>query len=180
VAEGLSDLPSVPGLRLDAALLAALASAGVELVTGAPAAPIRLDDPIQVAGLEISARAWVLATGRFAGGGVVRHRGLREPLLGLPILAAEGGQAGVHLADRPAATLTHRDRRIDQPLLSAGIQVDSSLRPLGEDGEPVHERLFAAGALIGGHEQAIDGTGLGLAILTGWLAGRSAAGRAEP
>ncbi len=177
VAESLSDLPSVPGLRLDAALLQALASAGVELVVGSPASPMRLDDPIQVAGLEIEARAWVLATGRFAGGGVVRHRGLREPLLGLPILAAEGGQAGVHLADRPAATLTHRDRRIDQPLLSAGIQVDASLRPLGEDGEPIHARLFAAGALIGGHEQAVDGTGLGLAILTGWLAGRSAAGR---
>lgn len=130
-----------------------------------------------MAGREITARAWVLASGRFTGGGVVRDRALREPLLGLPILAAEGGQAGVHLAYRPSATLTHRDRRTGQPLLSAGIQVDARLRPLGEDGEPVHERLFAAGAVIGGHEAAVDGAGLGLAILTGWLAGRAAAGR---
>lgn len=177
VAEPLSDVPSVPGLRLDAALLAALAAAGVEVLTGGVTAPVRLDEPIGVAGRELSARAFVLATGRFAGGGVVRGHGLREPLLGLPILAAEGGQAGVHLADRPAATLTLRNRRIDQPLLSAGIQVDARLRPLTEDGSPFHERLFAAGAILGGHEQGVDGTGLGLAILTGWLAGRGAAGR---
>jgi glycerol-3-phosphate dehydrogenase subunit B len=57
--------------------------------------------------------------------------------------------------------------------------VDGRLRPLGEDGAPFHERLFAAGAILGGHEQAVDGTGLGLAILTGWLAGRGAAGKGE-
>jgi len=175
VAEVLADVPSVPGLRLDAALLAALAAEGIEVLTGAVAAHARLDEPIELAGRVISARAFVLATGRFVGGGVVRGRGLREPLLGLPILAAEGGQAGVHLADRPAATLTLRDRRIDQPLLSAGIQVDARLRPLAEDGGAFHERLFAAGAILGGHEQGVDGTGLGLAILTGWLAGRGAA-----
>jgi glycerol-3-phosphate dehydrogenase subunit B len=178
VAETLADVPSVPGLRLDAALLAALAAAGVEVVTGVVAPPLRLDEPLRVAGRELTARAWVLATGRFTGGGVVRGRGLREPLLGIPVLAAEGGQAGVHLADRPAATLTHRDRRLDQPLLSAGIQVDAALRPLDEAGAPIHEALFAAGALIGGHEQGVDGSGLGLAVLTGWLAGRAAAGGA--
>ncbi len=40
----------------------------------------------------------------------------------------------------------------------------------------MHYRLFAAGAVIGGHEHAADGTGLGVGILTGWLAGRGAAG----
>ena len=47
--------------------------------------------------------------------------------------------------------------------------------PLDERGRPVHPRLFAAGAVVGGHEQATDGTGLGVAILTGYLAGRAAA-----
>ena len=178
VAETLSDVPSVPGLRLDAALLAALAAAGVEVVTGAVRAPLRPGCPVEVGGVVRTARAFVVATGRFTGGGVTRERGLREPLLGIPILAAEGGEAGVHLADRPAATLTHRDRRAGQPLLSAGIQVDARLRPLDEAGAPIHEALFAAGALVGGHEQAVDGSGLGLAVLTGWLAGRAAAGEA--
>jgi glycerol-3-phosphate dehydrogenase subunit B len=180
VAEPLSDVPSVPGLRLDAALLAALEGAGVHRVPGNVKPTARPGAPVSVGGITIHAPAWILATGRFVGGGVVRRGGLREPVLGLPILAAEGGQAGVHLADRPAATLTHRDRRGGQPLLSAGIQVDARLRPLDEDGHPAHPRLFAAGAVIGGHEQAVDGTGLGLAILTGWLAGRAAAGEGAP
>ena len=57
-----------------------------------------------------------------------------------------------------------------------GLRVDARLRPLDERGRPVHPRLLAAGAVLGGHEQATDGTGLGVAILTGWLAGRAAAG----
>jgi glycerol-3-phosphate dehydrogenase subunit B len=89
--------------------------------------------------------------------------------------ASEGGAAGFHLARRPAATLTSRDRRAPQPLLAAGLRVDAALRPLGADGAPAHPHLFAAGAVVGGHEHAADGTGLGVAILTGWLAGRAAA-----
>jgi glycerol-3-phosphate dehydrogenase subunit B len=78
---------------------------------------------------------------------------------------------------RPAASLTVRDRRRPQPLLSAGLRVDPALRPLDERGRPIHPGLYAAGAVVGGHEQATDGTGLGVAILTGFLAGRAAAGR---
>jgi glycerol-3-phosphate dehydrogenase subunit B len=43
----------------------------------------------------------------------------------------------------------------------------------------VHENVFAAGAVVGGHDPASDGTGMGVAMLTGFLAGRAAAGR-EP
>ena len=89
--------------------------------------------------------------------------------------ATEAGVSGVHLAARPAASLTLRERHAPQPLLAAGVRIDRRLRPLTESGTPVHSRLFAAGAVIGGHEVAADGTGLGVAILTGCLAGRSAA-----
>jgi glycerol-3-phosphate dehydrogenase subunit B len=44
----------------------------------------------------------------------------------------------------------------------------------------VHPRLLAAGAVLGGHEQATDGTGLGVAILTGFLAGVAAAEGGAP
>jgi glycerol-3-phosphate dehydrogenase subunit B len=178
VAETLSDVPSVPGVRLDAALLAALAAAGVELVEGAVAGG-GPGAEVDVGGRRIAADAWVLATGRFVGGGIVRRGGLVEPVLGLAVQAAEGREAGVHLAVRPAASLTVRDRRAPQPLLSAGLRVDASLRPLDERGRPVDARLFAAGAVIGGHEQASDGTGLGVAILTGYLAGRAAASQPD-
>jgi glycerol-3-phosphate dehydrogenase subunit B len=177
VAETLSDVPSVPGIRLQRAIDERLAAAGVDVVTAAAAAGARgPGEPLRAGGREVHGRAWVLATGRFVGGGIARRGTLVEPVLGLPVQAAEGGEAGVHLSSRPAASLTVRDRRAPQPLLSAGLRVDASLRPLDERGGPVHPLLFAAGAVIGGHEHATDGTGLGVAILTGWMAGRAAAG----
>jgi glycerol-3-phosphate dehydrogenase subunit B len=175
VAETLSDVPSVPGLRLQAAIEARLRAAGVEVVTGELAGAAGPGAEVEAGGRAIRAGTWILATGRFVGGGVVRRGGLVEPALGLRVQAAEGREAGVHLALRPAASLTFRDRRAPQPLLSAGLRVNAELRPLDERGRPVHPRLFAAGAVIGGHEQATDGTGLGVAILTGFLAGRAAA-----
>jgi glycerol-3-phosphate dehydrogenase subunit B len=174
VAETLSDVPSVPGWRLDAAIAARLRAAGVEVRRGVVAGegPER---PARAGGEEIEARRWVLATGRFVGGGIVRRGRLEEAVLGLPVTASEAGASGVHLAPRPSATLTMRERRAPQPLLAAGVRVDGALRPLRADGRPLHPGLFAAGAVIGGHEAAADGTGLGVALLTGYLAGRAAA-----
>jgi glycerol-3-phosphate dehydrogenase subunit B len=179
VAETLSDVPSVPGLRLHAALEAAVSAAGVEVVTGAVRGAPVPGDLVLADGAEIAAGWWVLATGRFVGGGIARRGALVEPALGLAVQAAEGREAGVHLAQRPAGSLTTRDRRGPQPLLSAGLRVDAALRPLDDLGRPVHPRLLAAGAVVGGHEHASDGTGLGVAALTGYLAGRSAAAGRE-
>jgi glycerol-3-phosphate dehydrogenase subunit B len=176
VAETVSDVPSVPGIRLQRRIDAALAEAGVPVLAGDVASAARPGEPVEVNGEVVRARSWILATGRFVAGGVVRRGTLVEPALRLPVQAAEGREAGVHLAARPAASLSVRDRRAPQPILSAGLRVDAALRPVDERGEPVHPRLHAAGAVIGGHEQATDGTGLGVAILTGYLAGRRAAG----
>jgi glycerol-3-phosphate dehydrogenase subunit B len=176
VAEVVADPPSVPGLRLDAALLARLAGAGVELHSAdlepgaGPGQATRIGEAL------VEASAWVLASGRFLGGGLARRGRLVEPLLGLPVLASEAGAAGLELAGRPPALLTVRQRTAAQPLLAAGLAVDAACRPLDEAGRPFSERLFAAGAIIGGHEHAADQTGLGVAILSGWIAGRGAAG----
>jgi glycerol-3-phosphate dehydrogenase subunit B len=177
VAEATSDVPSVPGLRLDRALVAALRTAGVQVVEGPLEEARGPGTPARVARDEIYAPAWVLASGRFIGGGIVRRGSLVEPLLDLPVEASEGGASGYHLSRRPSATLTVRERRAPQPLLAAGLRVDERLRPLDAQGRPVHEALFAAGAVIGGHEHAADGTGLGVALLTGFLAGRHASAR---
>lgn len=175
VAETLSDVPSVPGVRLQDAIEARLAAAGVEVIPGAVSGAGGPGVPADASGRPVLGAAWVLATGRFIGGGIRRRGALEEPALGIPVQAAEGRDAGVHLAARPPASLTARDRRGPQPLLSAGVRVDPALRPLDAHGAPVHPRLFAAGAVVGGHEHATDGTGLGVAILTGFLAGRAAA-----
>jgi glycerol-3-phosphate dehydrogenase subunit B len=137
--------------------------------------------PAAVGGREVAARAWVLATGRFVGGGIERRGALAEGVLGLPVLASEGPFAdpSVRFAGRPPASLTLRDSHGPQPLLAAGLRVDELLRPLDAFGRVVHENVFAAGAVVGGHDPASDGTGMGVAMLTGFLAGRAAAGR-EP
>ena len=175
VAETVSDVPSVPGLRLQSALDASLAAAGVPLIAGELTGATVPGTSSRVGDREVVAGSWVLATGRFVGGGIVRRGRLEEPLLGIPVQASENGESGVHLAVRPSASLTARERRAPQPLMAAGLRVDRHLRPLDAAGAPVHHRLFAAGAVIGGHEAAADGTGLGIAILTGYLAGRAAA-----
>lgn len=178
VAETTSDIPSVPGLRLDRALSAALRGAGVQVVEGVLEDARGPGSPALAAGREIRAPAWVLASGRFIGGGIVRRATLAEAVLDLPVEASEGGASGYQLARRPSQTLTVRERRAAQPLLAAGLRVDEQLRPLDAQGRPFHEALFAAGAVVGGHEHAADGTGLGVALLTGFLAGRYAsAGR---
>jgi glycerol-3-phosphate dehydrogenase subunit B len=180
VAETLSDVPSVPGIRLQRALEDRLRDAGVVTVTAEIAAGWSVPgELVDAGGTKVRAGAWVLATGRFVGGGIARRGTLVEPALRLPVQATEGREAGVHLAVRPASSLTVRDRRSPQPLLSAGVRIDEELRPLDERGRPVHPRLHAAGAVVGGHEQATDGTGLGVAILTGWLAARAATASAR-
>ncbi len=179
VAEMLSDLPSVPGLRLHRAVEARLRAAGVTVLQGDLRGGAGPDLPAAVGGREVVARAWVLATGRFVGGGVERRGALSEPVLGLPVQASEGpfAEPSSRFAARPAASLTGRDSHGPQPLLAAGLRVDAELHPLDGEGRPLHPGVFAAGAVVGGHDPAADGTGMGVAMLTGWLAGRAAAGR---
>ncbi len=179
VAEFLSDLPSVPGLRMHRAIEARLAAAGVEVLGGEVRSGAGPDLPAAVGGREVVARSWVLASGRFVGGGIERRGELRESVLGLPVQASEGPFAdpSIRFAARAAATLTQADSRAPQALLAAGLRVDGELHPLDAEGRVVHPRVFAAGAVVGGHDPASDGTGMGVAIFTGWLAGRAAAGR---
>jgi glycerol-3-phosphate dehydrogenase subunit B len=179
VGEILSDVPSVPGLRLHRAIDARLAAAGVDVLLGEVRGGAGPDLPASVGGREVVARSWVLATGRFVGGGIERRGELREPVLGLPVLASEGPFADptVRFAGRAPSTLTNRDSRAPQPLLAAGLRIDGELHPLDAEDRPVHPRIYAAGAVVGGHDPASDGTGMGVAMFTGWLAGRAAAGR---
>ncbi len=181
VAEMLSDLPSVPGLRLQRAIDARLAAAGGELLHGDVRDGEGPRRAVRVGPREVTAGRWVLATGRFVGGGIARRGALLEPALGLPVLASEGpfAEASAAMATRPPAALTLRDSRSPQPLLAAGLRVDAQLRPLDGDGRVVDEDLLAAGAVVGGHDAASDGTGMGVASHTGWLAGRAAAGKAD-
>jgi glycerol-3-phosphate dehydrogenase subunit B len=185
VAEVVGAIPfAVAGYRLDRALCAALVRAGVALHTGRAAGVetlARRATAIRVEAADRAGRvetdALVLATGRFVGGGLRDRDGqLREELLDLPLF-----DLGDRRVDGLAPhALTRRDYEGEQPLFAAGVRTDERLRPLGEDGLPRLENLFAAGDLLGSFDPARDRTGIGVALLSGRRAGAEASrGAAE-
>ncbi|HKI81631.1 MAG TPA: anaerobic glycerol-3-phosphate dehydrogenase subunit B, partial [Pseudodesulfovibrio sp.] len=53
---------------------------------------------------------------------------------------------------------------------ASGLEVDDLFRPLGRDGRPAHERLFAAGAILAHQDWMRMKCGAGLAITSAWRA----------
>ena len=165
---------SVPGLRLEAALEAALADLRVQRLVRWRVLDVALSDDGIELGLgreavehRLRARALVLATGRFTGRGLVAGRDrIREPLLDLPVA-------------QPASRADwHRHHFLDpegHAVNRAGLRVDDHFRPLGPDGQPVHERLFAVGSVLAGQDWVRSKSGAGLAFGTSRVAVRAAA-----
>jgi glycerol-3-phosphate dehydrogenase subunit B len=166
VLEMLGAPPSVPGLRLQRALQAALEKSGVRTVSGI--AERGSEGQVQIVrGVEcepVRAGAVVLASGRFLGGGIRCEPGgrLRETVFDLPARAA-GRDA---LAALPNEKLFAERAAGPHPGLSAGVEADSDLR----SGE-----AFVCGAVLGGFDPARGEGGLGVCAVTGLFAGRRAA-----
>ncbi len=174
VVEALGRMPSVPGMRLQLALEAALEAAGVESVGEVVEAKTRgnaLQSLLTRDSLEISASSFVLASGRFISGGVRWQERCEESLLGLPIVTEDG-----LLEDDSPSPLIRDTPMESHPLMTAGIQVDGELRPMRE-GQVPFENLYAAGMVIGGFASRYVLCADGVALATGWLAGRAAAKR---
>lgn len=169
---------SPAGLRLDRALVRALDRAGVRLRSGRATELARQGDRIEAVRFtdaagsqECEAGVVVLATGRFAGGGLVEKDGrVCERLLALPL----HDDRGRRIDGTPARRHVRGGYADPQPLFSAGIRTDAGLRPLERDGRPRLTNLLAAGELIGGFDPAIMRTGLGFALVSGLRAGAAA------
>jgi glycerol-3-phosphate dehydrogenase subunit B len=170
---------SVPGLRLVAALEVAVATRGVDRRHQARVRALSLDPAGEAFTLEVadagggarservSARAVVLATGRFAGRGLTADRtGVRESLTGLPVRAPASRDAW------------HRRDFLDargHPINRVGLAVDAGWRVLGADGVPVSPRLHAVGSILAGQDWGRTKCGAGLSIATAWAATEHAA-----
>jgi glycerol-3-phosphate dehydrogenase subunit B len=164
--------PSVPGIRLELALAAALRRAGGAVQVGpaarvgpetGPAGWVELAAPGHP--LRVPAGRVVLATGGLASGGLraTIEGDLVETVAGLPVRREPGdlyGAAFLAAGGHPA----HR----------AGVRVDSAMRPVGEDGQPLREGLFAAGGLLASADRAVELSADGISCATGWRAGREA------
>ncbi len=178
VGEALGSAPSIPGWRLHQALDRLLDRANVSIVNGEVQAPSpspashRLESVLVAAGgrsMTISGSAFVLATGKFIGGGISTIGKLREGALGCPLWIEHAGETFEH--GEPLA-LTNNDRREEQPLLAAGVTVDAEGQPIDRLGTTVFQNVWAAGTVRRGGES--PAYGLGHAASEGWAAGERA------
>ena len=167
--------PSLPGLRLFDCLRRALRAAGGRLVLGSTAVGATLGKggvesvTITQASRRVDVRAgfFVLATGGFPTGGVVREPDgeLREPVFGLPVRGPAAGEE-----------LFGDEYLAEHPLDRAGIGSDAEGRPLGAGGAPLASNLYAAGAVLAGGVPWREKSGEGICLTTGWHAAEAILG----
>jgi glycerol-3-phosphate dehydrogenase subunit B len=168
--------PSLPGLRLEDALFAALDEAGGRFETGNPVVDYDGDSRVETVyieknGAEIpyTADQYVLATGGLVGKGVESDReGVYEPIFDCHV---------PHEDDRYDWFDT--DAFGDHAFARFGVRTDDDLRPTDSDGSVEFENLRAAGSVLGGYDFAAEKSGSGVSIATGYAAGRSAAQEAR-
>lgn len=164
--------PAVPGIRLREMFEQRCPERGLTLVPQQKVQRLELqEDGVSLhlrdnyGAVVIEAQAGLLATGRFLSGGLQADRqGIRETLLDIPVSQP---------TDR---TGWFRDDYFDprgHQVNRAGVEVDAHFRPLGPDGEPFSERLFAAGILLAGQDWVRQRCGAGVAIATAYGAVRS-------
>jgi len=176
--------PSLPGMRLYAALRAAVIRAGGRVIIGEMIERVEEDGRRVTAVVTGAATrthtvrtgALIIATGGIAGGGLVAERdgALRETVLGLPV---EAPPVADWLADDAFDPAGH-------PLEKAGVRTDADLRPVAGDGTPLYENVRVAGSLLAGQRYIRERCGDGVALTSGRRAARSLtavpAGAAEP
>ena len=161
--------PSVPGIRLREMFEQLLPQKGVILIPQQKVDRLEfIEDTTQLSlsdsfgPITIHSKSVILATGRFLSGGLEASiDGVSEPLLNLPVT-------------QPASRREwYREKYTDyrgHSVNSAGIEVDSSFRPLDSRGRPYSKNLFAAGVILA-HQDWIRGRcGAGVAIATAYKA----------
>jgi glycerol-3-phosphate dehydrogenase subunit B len=160
--------PSVPGMRLFNLFKEDLRHKGVRMIIGAEAISaikkngrcqgIILKTPVGEKFLE--ANFFVLATGRFFGGGLQAHGDcIVEPLFKLPV-------------EQPKI----KDDWFDYEFLGemghllnrSGIRTNSRLNPIDENGKVLFENLFVAGSILGHHDCLREKSSGGVDISTGY------------
>jgi glycerol-3-phosphate dehydrogenase subunit B len=177
VGEALGSAPSLPGWRIDRALLRALERAGVEVVTGLITEHVARDGMVQQVTVAdpqtantICASAVVLATGKFLGGGISAHARFIDTALSTELSVERAGHSYTDAADSLA--LTDAVWSGPQPLLTVGVRANGESHPVTESGAVIFRNVVVAGSVRAGTETA--SLGLGNAARDGWDAGSRA------
>jgi glycerol-3-phosphate dehydrogenase subunit B len=158
--ECLPGIEPVAGYRLQAAIRGWAMAQGITLLSSSQCEPKvsggRLDH-LAVYGTggwtQIGADLFVLASGKYTGGGLdLTVQGPCESLLGLPVSTTGTVGTGLDAPGHFRRTPHWRE---------AGLRVDREFRPLGKDDRPVLENLVACGSIIGGIDYARERVGIG-------------------
>ncbi|SPT52993.1 Anaerobic glycerol-3-phosphate dehydrogenase subunit B [Actinomyces bovis] len=161
--------PSVPGLRLEHRLEQLAMTERVRVVMGGRVVSSRVEHGRLVAVTsaasgrprEHRAAAFVLAAGGFESGALAMdsYGNVTETILGLPLagVVPEGAEN--------LRRLIHRDYwGMPQGIFRVGVAVDQQMRPLGADGEPAMEGVYAAGSVLAGAVRWAEMSGEGIAL----------------
>lgn len=164
--------PSIPGLRIYNRFKEWLINKGVTIISGYQVSNVSLNkgrcEGIFIQDKKISdfysADNFILATGRFMGGGLIATRErIIEPIFDLPLI-------------QPATPEEWFEKSFfdKHPVHMAGISTDSSLRPLWSKGGFALENLWVAGTILSGHNFFYEKSKEGIEIATGYCAAKCA------
>ncbi len=166
--------PAVTGLRLHSLLIGTLKRQGVRFIEQATVAGAVVEQGRCRAVLTQSldrervypAKAFILATGGFFGGGITPAVGKAlEPIFNLPVaVPARQEEWGNETLFSGGA----------QPFGKFGIAVDEALRPVDTVGNVLVENLHIAGRNLAGYDYCSEKSGNGVAVASGYHAGMSA------
>jgi glycerol-3-phosphate dehydrogenase subunit B len=164
--------PSIPGMRIFNRFKERLIRRGATFLSGYSVLKVTLKRK-RCEGVEIlhppvttfySADHYILATGRFMGGGLVAGRTkISEPLYNLPV--SQPSSQEVWFA---------KSFFDEHPVHRVGILTDSSLRPTDERGERILENVRVAGTILAGHDCMDEKSREGIEITTGYMAAKNA------
>ncbi len=158
--------PSLLGMRLFNRFKEYLLERGVDLLIGNKISKVQIKSAL-CEGIEVyhppitrfySADHFILATGRFIGGGLEAERErISETVFHLPVWSTRSQDKwfGENFFD-------------DHPIHGFGISVDPSFRPLDSEGKPIFENVRVIGTILSGHHSLYEGSREGIEISTGY------------
>jgi glycerol-3-phosphate dehydrogenase subunit B len=166
--------PSVPGMRIFNRFREWLIRKSVTFLLGHPVSKAlftgRRCDGIYVSNLPLSnfysGDRFILATGRFTGGGLAAdEREISEPIFGLPVAQPRSREEWFGRSFFSQSP---------HPVHQAGLLTDPALRPVDAGGAPVLENVWIAGSILAHHDSPGEKSREGIEIATGYMAAKHA------
>jgi len=166
--------PSIPGIRIFNRFKEWLIQRGVTFLLGHSVSKSTLKgkrcEQVNVFNPPVfkshSADRYILATGRFVGGGLVAdEEKIFEPIFNLPVAQP-----------KPREEWFGKSffNDIPHPIHQTGILTDSSLHPIDEKGGLVLENVWVAGSILANHDSVDEKSREGIEIATGYAAAKEA------